>query len=87
MDSDEQLDKDKTLYTMTNEDGSPSKITLDKLASDILQEMIPDVHKWLQEKYDIVCMKKPHLSRRAKGDLVRALAYAEMVKSPRLSDF
>ena len=86
MDSAEQRDNEKTDYSMENEHGRPTRIRLDTFVSDILQEMVPDVHKWLQEKYDRVCENKPRLSRRAKGDLVRLQAYAEVGKSPP-SDF
>lgn len=72
----------KTIYTIADEHKEKSSITLDKWAADLLQEMLPDVHAWVQEKYILVCEKKPHLSRREKGNVLRALACREAEKSP-----
>lgn len=83
MDSDEQCDigKIKTRYVITDEDGSPTEITLDKSVSDFLHEVTHDVHKWLQEKFNRVCETNPELTRVAKGDMVRQQAFAEMGRS------
>lgn len=72
----------KTIYPITDEHGEKSTITIDKWAADLLQETLPNVHAWVQEKYMRVCEKKPELSRREKGDVVRWLARNEAEKSP-----
>ena len=77
------FDERKTIYTITDEHGEKSSITIDKWAADILQDLLSNVHHWVQEKYDLVCQKKPELTRREKGDVVRALARREAEKSPR----
>lgn len=81
------FDDKKTSYTITDEHQEKSTITLDKWAADLLQETLSDVHAWVQEKYDIVCEKKPLLSRREKGDVVRALARQEAEKNPNYPRF
>lgn len=77
------FDDKKTLYSIRNEDNEKSTITIDKWAADLLQEMLPNVHDWIQLKYDLVCEKRPQLSRREKGDLVRLLARKEAENNPR----
>lgn len=74
---------DKTIYTISDENGQNTTITLDKMVADVLQELLPDVHAWVQESYERVAKKKPDLGRRQKGDLVRALSVREAEKSPR----
>jgi hypothetical protein len=64
----------KTTYSITDEHGEKSSITIDKWAADFLQDMLPDVHSWVQEKYDLISEKHPQLSRRKKGDALRDLA-------------
>ena len=73
---------DRTLYTIINEQGDRTTITLDKLTADVLQELFPDVHAWVQNTYHRVIAKKPNLSRREHGDLIRALANKEAQASP-----
>jgi len=49
-------DGQKTTYTINDEHGERSSITIDKWAADLLQEMMQDkVHTWVQAKYDLVC--------------------------------
>jgi hypothetical protein len=81
------FEEGKTAYSLIDEHGDKSTITVEKWAADLLQEMLPDVHKWVQEKYSLICEKKPHLSRRKKGDVVRMLAYREAEKNPRYIEF
>ncbi|MCE2745651.1 MAG: hypothetical protein LW710_07060 [Burkholderiales bacterium] len=84
------FDERKTTYTITDENAEKSSITIDKWAADTLQDLLPNVHHWVQEKYDLVCQKQPELTRREKGNVVRALARREAEKSPRylrLMDF
>lgn len=84
------FDDKKTTYTIIDENGDKSSITIDKWAADLLQESLSDVHVWIQSKFDLVCLKKPNLTRREKGDVVRALAQSEAMKNPNyvsLSDF
>ena len=84
------FDEKKTIYTITDEHDEKSSITIDKWAADLLQDILPDVHAWIQQRYDLVCQKKPDLSRREKGNVVRAMAQKEAEKSPNyksVSDF
>ena len=64
---------EKTIYSITDGHHEKTTITIDKWTADILQQWLPDVHCWLQEKYDRVCARHPHLSRREKGNMVRIL--------------
>jgi hypothetical protein len=73
---------EKTIYTITDESGERSTITVEKWISDLLQSSLPDVHAWIQEKYDASCKKLPHLSRREKGNAVRERARLEAEKHP-----
>ena len=77
------FDDNKTIYTIKNEHGEHTTITLDKWAADLLQELLPDVHAWVQKKYDLICERKPELTRREKGDVLRALARRDAEKSPK----
>ena len=73
--------EERTIYTITDEHGEKSKISLDKTISDVLQKVLPDVRAWVQEKYNLVVQKKSHLlSRREMGDLVRRLSNLEAEK-------
>lgn len=73
---------DRTIYTIKDEHGNDTTITLDKLVADVLQQVLPDVHAWVQETYNRVAEKKANLGRRQQGDLVRALSVREAEKSP-----
>ncbi len=73
----ENKDSDRTTYSIIDESGERSTITLDKFVADILQKYLPDVHKWVQTTYTRVAEKKPELGRREKGDFVRALSVRE----------
>lgn len=77
------MPNDKTLYSIRNECGEVTTITLYKLVADTLQESLPDVHAWVQNAYAKVAAMKPELGRHQKGDLVRCLAVREAEKSPR----
>jgi hypothetical protein len=81
------FEEGKTIYSIKDEHGEKTTITLEKWAADLLQEMLPNVHEWVQEKYELVCEKKPHLSRREKGDVVRVLASREAQKNPKYKAF
>lgn len=81
MNIDDLFDGKRTTYTIFDEHGDKSSLTIDKWAADLLQEMKDDVHLWLQEKYNLVVNKKPKLSRREKGNVVRELARREAEKS------
>ena len=74
--------EERTIYTIDNENGQQTTITLNKLTADVLQKILPDVHAWVQDTYNKVASRKPELSRREKGDLVRVLANNEAQKSP-----
>ena len=80
------MNDDRTIYTIQDEDGQKTSITLEKLVADVLQEALPDVHAWVQDAYDRVTTKKPELGRRQKGDLVRLLSVREAEKSPRYKE-
>lgn len=83
--------EDRTLYTLVDECGEETTITLDKFVADILQNNITDVHKWVQDTYIQVAERRPQLGRRQKGDLVRALSFRKALqfleKSGELDDF
>jgi hypothetical protein len=85
------MDDDRTIYTILDEHRQDTTITLEKYVADILQENLPDVHAWVQSTYDMVVAKRPHLGRRQKGDLVRALSSREALThlktSGQLDDF
>ena len=85
------MDDNRTLYTIADEHGEDTTITLEKFVADILQEYLPDVHVWVQATYNKVAEKRPTLGRRQKGDIVRALSIREAGKylqaSGRLDDF
>lgn len=72
----------KTTYSIRDVSGIQSTITIDKLDADVLQQVLTNVHDWIQTAYYRVSEKKPELSRRKKGDLVRLLAKREAEKSP-----
>jgi len=76
------MSDDRTIYTVTDEVGDRTTITLDKVIADILQGCLPDVHAWVQTTYNRVAEKEPHLSRREKGDVVRILASNKMLECP-----
>ncbi|WP_148654574.1 hypothetical protein [Paraburkholderia caribensis] len=80
------FEDEKTNYSIVDEEGSRSTLTLDKWAADILQVELQDVHEWLQQKFDLVTAKFPNETRRKRGDYVRALAYREAEKSPHMAD-
>lgn len=84
-------DDNRTLYTIVDELGQDTTITLEKYVADILQENLADVHAWVQATYKTVAERRPNLGRRQKGDLVRALSMREAVKylqaSGALDDF
>ena len=74
---------ERTTYTITDEHGERSTITLEKWAADYLQELLPDVHAWVQEKYSRICEKKPELSRREKGNFLRKVAREKAKEHPK----
>ena len=84
-------DDNQTLYTIVDELGQDTTITLEKYVADILQENLSDVHAWVQATYNTVAERRPSLGRRQKGDLVRALSMRDAVKylqaSGALDDF
>ena len=72
----------KTIYSILNEEGVKSTITIAKWAADLLQEDLPDVHAWIQQRYDIVSMRMPDLTRYQRGRVVRQLVELEAKKNP-----
>lgn len=64
----------KTNYQINNENGEKTTISLDKWVADILQMELSDVHARIQILYDRLCVEKPQLSRRQKGDAIRLAA-------------
>lgn len=75
------LSEEKTLYSIVDETGERTTITIDKFVADVLQMHLPDVHTWLQTAYNKVVVKRPELSRRQMGNVVRALARREAEKT------
>lgn len=53
---------ERTIYTITDEHGDGTTITLDKLTADVLQDCLADVHSRVQAAYDRVTQKLPHLT-------------------------
>lgn len=76
------MSDDRTIYTVVDETGTKTTLTLEKWVADILQEYLTDVHVWVQDTYNKVATKKPHLGRKEKGDLVRALSIREALSTP-----
>ncbi len=70
----EMLDQ-KTTYTINDETGEKTTLTIPKYDADILQEVVPDVHQHLQKIYNWVAESQPHLSRLAKGNEVRNIVW------------
>ena len=73
---------EKTAYSITDEHGDQSSITVDKWIADLLQDQLADVHSWIQKIYFSACDKYPTLSRREKGNAVRERARREAEKHP-----
>jgi hypothetical protein len=90
MTADDYFSEEKTIYSIIDEHGAKSTITVEKWVADLLQENLPDVHAWIQEMYDLACTKLPHLGRKEKGNAVRERARREAEKCPNcipLADF
>ena len=87
MNGTECFSDDKTTYSITDEHEGQSSITIDKWIADLLQDQLADVHAWIQSKYDLACLRYPHLSRRERGNAVRERARVEAQKSPRFVPF
>ena len=74
------MDKEyeRTVISITDENGDKSTITLDKWTSDILHANYSNVHDVIQTAYNFVCKhnndQNLELSRRQRGDYVRRLA-------------
>ncbi len=64
----------KTIYTINDEYGKKTTLTITKATADTLQSEMPNVHSYIQETYNKVAKKFPHLSRREKGNYVRDIA-------------
>ncbi|TCV86667.1 hypothetical protein [Sulfurirhabdus autotrophica] len=73
---------ERTSYSILNEIGKKTTITLEKLVADSLQELLPNVHTWVQNTYNKVAIQSPELGRRKKGDIVRLLSLREAESSP-----
>ena len=73
---------EKTTYSIVDEHGDQSSITVDKWIADLLQDQLTDVHAWIQAMYFTACDKYPQLSRREKGNAVRERARREAEKHP-----
>ena len=76
----------KTSYSIIDERGNKSTITIEKWEADLLQDRIHDVHNWLQDMFNRVCQRYEYLSRREKGNQVRKIAHFEAAKHPRYKD-
>lgn len=75
----------KTLYTIVNEHGEKTTITLDKWIADVLQFALgAEVHTRIQAAYDKVLAKYPDLSRKQRGDLVRQMAFIRAQEDPEI---
>ncbi len=65
----------KTIYTIDDEYGEKSSITIEKFIADRLQDKYPDVHALIQNIYYEVCDEYSNLSRIKKGDETRMRAF------------
>lgn len=69
---------DKTKFTFTDQFGESSLLTLDKWVADPLQEIVGDVHYWIQLEYEKItekCIEKQkQLTRLAIGNIIRKKA-------------
>ncbi len=75
---------ERTVISITDENGEKSTITLDKWTSDILHTHYPDVHEVIQTIYNAVCKQNNDrnlkLSRRECGNYVRKWADTKATK-------
>lgn len=69
------MPKDRTTYSLSDEQGEWTTITLSKWIADVLQANLPNVHEWLQTEYNKIVERFPWLTRREKGDKVRMIAF------------
>ena len=81
------FEEGKTSYSIVDEHGEKSTITIDKWEADLLQERLPDVRQWMQQTYNRACEKYSLSSRREKGNVVRRHAHWEAAKHPKYKDF
>lgn len=71
----------KVDYWIIDERGEKTPLRMEKWAVHILHQEVRDVQSWLQNIYSRVVEKRPSISRRAKGNLVRHVAETEARKS------
>ncbi len=76
------MPKDRTIYSITNELNTYTTISVFKLDADVLQEILENVHEFVQKKYDLVLKHYPNLSRKKRGDMARYLLTQKAVNSP-----
>ncbi len=78
------LDHQTNNFSITDEYGEKSTISIDKWAAELLVKNLDDAHKWIQDTYDRAVSYNASndlkLSRRKIGDLVRQKAYREAGK-------
>lgn len=82
MSDDKSIFDERTLYSLDDEYGDRTTLTLDKISADVLQRHLPDVHAWVELVYSHVVDKRPDLTRREKGDVVRRLVQREAERYP-----
>ncbi|MES9902797.1 MAG: hypothetical protein ABW168_08950 [Sedimenticola sp.] len=68
------LTDQKTIYTIMNEYGEKTTISINKDIADFLHEKFTDVHKFIQETYNRVVKNHPKWKRLTQGDEVRRIA-------------
>lgn len=76
------MESQKTLYTFTDNYGDTSTLTLDKYLAESLQRQIGDVHKWIQETYNLYINRSTEESRRSIGDSIRQRAMQVFLSEP-----
>ncbi len=81
------FEEGKTSYSIIDEQGEKSTITIEKWEADLLQEDLPNVHQWIQQTYNHVCQKSSLLSRREKGNVVREHAHRQAAKHAKYKEF
>ncbi|MEN8166297.1 MAG: hypothetical protein ABFR65_02330 [Pseudomonadota bacterium] len=78
------LERQTTTFSIKDEHGERSSISIEKWAADLLTINIEDIHAWVQDTYNRAVeyneKKGLNYGRRQVGDLVRQHAYREANK-------
>ena len=77
--------KQTTQYSIIDDHGESTTISIDKWVADILQEHLNDVHQYIQDCFDRVTEKSPEVGRVTRGNWVRLMAFLKAC--PYVKDF